>query len=93
MHDDVQSRRMHVYNVIWAHVGRGGGWAAAAAAEDIDERRRPPDVQLGRCQGHMPRWCLAVRRITELSSGSFLLGRCETVTSLLEHATAVRREL
>lgn len=50
------TRCMHAHTQV--HVGRGG-WAAAVA-EDIDERR-PPDVQLGRCQGHTP-----MVRITEL---------------------------
>jgi len=50
-------------------VVRLGGWAAAAAAaEDVDEHR-PPDVQLGRCQGHT----LVVRLHESLNSfGSFL---------------------
>jgi len=52
---------------IHTHVVRHGGWAAAA--EDVDERRRPPDIQLGRCQGHSP----VVRLHESLNSfGSFL---------------------
>lgn len=35
-------------HAIFTYIWRGG-----RATEDVDERR-PPDIQLGRCQGHTP---------------------------------------
>jgi len=53
-----------------ARVGHGG-WAAVA--EDIDERRRPPDIQLGRCQGHS----LVVRLHESLNSFGLFLSQSQ----------------
>lgn len=58
---------MYVYDCVHLCTTKGGhirrdGWVVVEAAEDVDERR-PPDVQLGRCQGHVG--CSTIR-ITEL---------------------------